>query len=548
MTRTLSTKVSDGLPIATQVGLIAGPFLSSVDSNIVTVALPVIANQLHTTLQAAQWILSAYLLALAAGLAASAFLAKRFGTRRVYLISLVGFTASSALCAFTPDISLLIAARVVQGLLGAPLIPLALNMLLSKQGGKRRRLPPAAGMMLFLAPAIGPAAGGLLLHVGGWPLIFLVNVPIGILGMLGVISMPRTAGPPRTAAPFDPLGIVLLAAGLVLVLLGATQGPDQGWLTITVWPLLLGGAFLLALYVVWALRHPHPAVDLKLLRHSQSALAIGLSVLTAVVLFSMLFLAPLYMEEIQQLSALIAGVVLLPQALVTGLGTVVGHRLPTRLSALLGMIILTASTALLLVVNITTPAWAIALILCGRGFALGMVIQPLLHAAIDRLGPTEVADGNTLFNVAQRLGASVGIALLSTFFLVREQVRTSAVLQASGFAPNTSVTSLPASIRAKLGEAAVAGFHDTIWLLIALSACGILIALLLRDVPRSSTHKGAQSGDKDSPPDSKDAQSVGKDAQVHQKLQEDSRDCQPISENPQIVSGYSQIEEIGSGK
>jgi EmrB/QacA subfamily drug resistance transporter len=492
MTRTLSTNVSDGLSLATQIGLIAGPFLSSVDSNIVTVALPSIANQLHTTLQNTQWILSAYLLALAAGLAASAYLAKRFGTRRVYLMSLLGFTAASALCAFTPNISLLIVARIVQGLLGAPLIPLAMNMLLSKQDGQRRRLPPAAGMMLFLAPAIGPAAGGVLLHVGGWPLIFLVNVPIGIIGLFGVLSMPRSSGPARTSAPFDPLGIGLLAGGLVLVLLGATQGPNQGWLTITVWPLLLGGGLFLVLYVVWALRHPHPAVDLKLLRHTQSALAIGLSVLTAVVLFSMLFLAPLYMEEIQRLSALIAGVVLLPQALVTGLGTVVGHRLPTRLSALLGMILLTTSTALLLAVDISTPAWVIALILCGRGFALGMVIQPLLHAALDRLEPSEIADGNTLFNVAQRLGASVGIALLSTFFLVREQVRTSAVLQASGVAPNTSIATLPASLQAQLGDAAVAGFHDTIWLLIVLSTCGILMALLLRDAPRSSANKGAQ--------------------------------------------------------
>lgn len=489
--RAQSAIQSGGLPIATQVGLIAGPFLSLVDTDIMTVALPAIAKQLHTTLAITQWVLSAYLLALAASLAASAFLAKRFGTRRVYLISLLGFTAASALCAFTPGIGFLITARVLQGILGAPLLPLAMTMMLRGSDGQRRRLPPMAGMTLYLAPAIGPTLGGLLLQISGWPTIFLINVPFGILGIVGVMSMSQQADKRNASVPFDPLGIVLLAAGLVLAIYGATQGPQEGWLATSVWPFLVGGIVLLLTYVVWALRQPHPAVDLKLLRYSQSALAIGLSVLTAVVIFSMLVLIPVYMEDVQRISPLIVGLVLLPQALMTGLGTMIGHRLPTRPSALLGMVILTVSTALLLLVDINTPAWVTSLFLCGRGFAVGMVIQPLLHAAIDRLAPPEVPDGNTLFNIAQRLGASVGIALLTTFFIVREQFRVNEVLNALKLPSGSSISTLPPTILGKLASAAVAGFHDTIWLLIAISAFGILWALLLRDVPRSSVGKDA---------------------------------------------------------
>jgi EmrB/QacA subfamily drug resistance transporter len=488
--RSQSATPSDGLSLATQAGLIAGPFLSLVDTDIMTVALPAIAKQLHTTLQITQWILSAYLLALAAGLAASAYLAKRFGTRKVYLISLFGFTGASVLCAFTPTIGFLIVARVLQGTLGAPLMPLAMNMMLSGQRGQRRRLPPAAGMVLYLAPAIGPTLGGFLLHISGWPTIFLINVPFGILGILGVLSMLRQPDTRHTSAPFDPLGIVLLAGGLVLAIYGATQGSQEGWLATEVWPFLVGGGVLLLAYVIWALRRLHPAVNLKLLRHPQSALAISLSVLTAVVIFSMLVLIPIYMEDVQRLSPLTAGLVLLPQALMTGLGTMLGHRLSIRLSTLLGMIIVTVSTALLLLVDLNTPAWVIALMLCGRGFAVGMVIQPLLHTAIDRLTPVEVPDGNTLFNIAQRLGASVGIALLSTFFAVREQFRVNEVLHTFGFPSNSSISTLPPLVLTKLAQAAVAGFHDTIWLLIALSAFGILVALLLRDAPRASADKG----------------------------------------------------------
>jgi MFS family permease len=249
MLRTLPSTVSGKLSLATQAGLIAGPFLSSVDSNIVTVALPAIAKQLHTSLEATQWVLSGYLLALAASLAASAYLAKRFGTRNVYLVGLAGFTVASVLCALTPTIGLLIAARVLQGLLGAPLVPLAMTMMLSGQEGKRRRLPPAAGMLLFLAPAIGPTAGGLLLYLSGWPSIFLVNVPIGILGMLGVVSMPQQADTGRATTPFDLPGILLLAGGLVLAIYGATQGPQVGWLAVGTWPFLVGGGILLLIYV-----------------------------------------------------------------------------------------------------------------------------------------------------------------------------------------------------------------------------------------------------------------------------------------------------------
>src|SRR5258707_15707414 len=204
------------------VGLLAGPFLSMVDSSIVNIALPDIAQQVQSPLATAQWITSGYLLALAVVLPATAFLAKRFGTRRVYLVSLAGFTLASTACAMAPNIAWLICARVVQGALGAPLVPLAMNLLLGKQG-KARQLPAAAGMLLFLAPALGPSVGGLLIHVAGWPLIFLVNVPFGILGVLGALRLPKQLS--QAANPdvrFDPLGMLLLAAGLVLAIYGAT--------------------------------------------------------------------------------------------------------------------------------------------------------------------------------------------------------------------------------------------------------------------------------------------------------------------------------------
>ena len=498
MTIAVSSPSRSSMTAMTQAGLLAGPFLSMLDSNIVTVALPDIARELHSSLETAQWIVSGYLLALAAMLAASAYLAKRFGTSRVYLASLLGFTLASALCALAPSMGILIAARALQGALGAPLVPLAMGMLLG-QGGAARQMPAAAGIVLFLAPAIGPTIGGFLLHVGGWPLIFLINVPFGLLGALGIWRLVQ--GTPASHQPgtrFDVVGLLLLSGGLVLAIYGATQGAQFGWSTLSSWPYLAGGLGLLALYVIWAFRHAHPAVDLKVMWHPQPALAVGLSALVAIVLFVMLFLIPVFLESVQGVSPLVAGLTLLPQGLVTGVGTVLGNRLAarrgTRVSAILGMAILTVSTVALLAVQIDTPAWITALILSGRGLALGLVIQPLLTTMMGNLPPEQVPDGNTLFNVAQRLGGSIGIPLLATFFAVREQARLQEALQALGISSSViepgggtnALAHLPVSVQAHLAQAAVTGFHDTIWLLVLLSGLGLLLAFLLRDRPASS--------------------------------------------------------------
>lgn len=414
------------LPALAQAALLAGPFLSMVDSNIVNVALPDIARELGSPLTTVQWVVSAYLLALAVALAATAYLAKRFGTRRVYLASLVGFTAASALCAAAPATGALIAARALQGALGAPLVPLAMGMLLGR-GGASRQLSPAAGMVLFLAPALGPSLGGLLLHLAGWSAVFLVNVPLGVVAGLGVRRLPRGLGAGADpAVRFDAPGFALLAAGLTTAIYGASTGARDGWTTAGAWPFWAGGPVLLAAYAGWAARRAQPAVNLRLLRHPQAALALALCTLTSVVLFAVLFLLPVFIQNLQGRSALVAGLALLPQGLGTGLGTVLGQRLAARrgvrATVVLGMATLTAGTAVLLAIGVDTPVWATAALLSVRGLALGLIIQPLLGALIGGLPPEEAADGNTLFNVVQRLGGSLAIPLLATFFEARERL------------------------------------------------------------------------------------------------------------------------------
>ncbi len=258
MTATRAGAVRPGVSArAAQVVLLAGPMLSMIDSSVVNVAVPVIVTDLHTTLATAAWALSGYLLGLACGLAASPWLARRFGPVPAYRAALAGFVLASAACALVPNIGLLIAARVLQGLLGAPMVPLAMGLLLGKDGAAKT-MPPSAGIMLFAAPALGPALGGLLIGAFGWRSVFLINLPIGLAALAGLRLLGRPRGEPRgdPSARLDVPGLVLLSAGLGLASYGASQGPSHGWLSAVSAPAWLGGLALIGGYLLWYRHRP----------------------------------------------------------------------------------------------------------------------------------------------------------------------------------------------------------------------------------------------------------------------------------------------------
>lgn len=482
------------------VGLLAGPFLTMIDSSIVNVGLPAIATSLHCSLQGVQWVASAYLLSLGLTLAFVADGAKRWGSLRLYTVSLIGFTIFSGLSALAPSLPWLIAARVVQGLFGGPLVPLAMNMMFGGYGQTQKQMPAVAGMVLFLAPAIAPALGGVLIHWGGWPLIFLVNVPVGALAWIGVRHIPPAlTGQPQAIVPqFDTIGFVGLALALTAMTYGVVQGPQQGWWAASVWPLWAGGLFLLIAYGGWARRRRHPIVDVSFMANGQAALALMLSALVSVVTFGVIFLVPAFMQSIQGRTPLVAGLTLLPQGLVTGVGAVIGNQLPrrwgTRSTVLLGMALLTASTLALFAVTVTSPSWVIALLIMGRGFAIGLVIQPLLNGLMGLLPSDRISDGTTVFNIVERVGGTVGIGLLVSLFTVRERAHVHAVAMRHHLTSAQVLTAVnhpqqtSAVVVHAVRNAQTVGFHDVMGVIAGISLIGFLFALAIRSPQKESEH------------------------------------------------------------
>ena len=421
-----------------QYALLAGPLLSMVDSSIVNVAVEPIARGLHASLTTVQWTVSGYLLALGAGLAGTAYLARRFGTLPVYRVSAAAFTVASALCALAPDAAALVAARVLQGLVAAPLVPLAMSMLLGRATGSARSISPLAGIMLFLGPALGPTIGGALIGVDpntGWRAIFLINVPAGALAAVAVRFVPAALAPGRTpGARFDLPGLILLAAGLTGLLFGASQGPASGWASAVTLIPLTTGAVLLAGYAGWARHCDQPALDLSLAMkrpggggRAVPALSMALSALASVVTWAAVFLLPVFVQSVQGRSALAAGLTLLPQGLITGLSTALAPRLLIRLTVrvtvLAGFTVLAVASLGLLLVGAATSLWLIALILACRSVSIGLVINPLLQALTEPLRPGQLGDANTLFNTWQRIAGSFGIGLLAALYATQSRTR-----------------------------------------------------------------------------------------------------------------------------
>jgi EmrB/QacA subfamily drug resistance transporter len=440
--------------VFTQYALLAGPLLSMLDSSIVNVAVAPIARALGASLTTVQWAVSGYLLALGAGLAGTAYLARRFGTLPVYRAGVLAFTVASALCSLAPDAGFLVAARVAQGLVAAPLVPLAMSMLLGGSAGSRT-ISPAAGIMLFLGPALGPTVGGALIGAGGWRLIFLINVPLGALAVAAVQFVPAGLAPGRReGARFDLPGLVLLAAGLTGLLYGCSEGAASGWGSVSAWLPLVLGAALVAAYAMWAARRDQPALDLSLARQRVPALSMALCALASIVTWAAVFLLPVFTQSVQGRTALAVGLAMAPQGLITGLSTAYGPRLlvrfTIRLTVLAGFAVLAVASLGLLLIDASTPLWLIALILACRSVSIGLVINPLLQALTQPLRPDQLGDANTLFSTWQRIAGSFGIGLIASLYAT--QARTRGPVEA---------------------------LHQSGWLIVAVSAAGALAALLL---------------------------------------------------------------------
>ena len=296
--------------------LVAGMFMSVLDVTIVNVAVPSISADLGQTTDETLWIATAYTLTLGVVVPLSSWLGDRFGLTQVYLVTLLGFGGTSALCGLAWDLNSLIGFRVLQAVSGGVLPVITMTILYRIV--PRDRIGVAMGMYglgVVFAPAVGPVLGGWLIEHYNWRLVFFINVPVAIVGAIaGHVTLARFPRGPRRA--FDLPGFLAIAYGVAAILLACSEGEEWGWTSYGVLILFVSGALALALFVIIELEVDHPLLDVRIFRHWAFTNSMLVLCILYVCLLSMIFYVPVFMQVGQGLTALEAGLRVLPQAMV----------------------------------------------------------------------------------------------------------------------------------------------------------------------------------------------------------------------------------------
>jgi EmrB/QacA subfamily drug resistance transporter len=459
--------------------VILGIIMSVLDTTIVNVALHDLSHDLNTPLSGIQWVITGYLLSLAAVIPITGWAVRRYSARRLYMIALVVFTAGSALCGFAQTSQELIAFRVIQGIGGGMLTPIG-QMILVKAAGPRNlpKVMSLVGVPIVIAPIFGPTLGGLLLQTVGWQWIFEVNVPVGALALvLALRLLPRDeAAGAAEAGRLDVIGLVLAAVGVVGITYGLSESESAGsFFSHQVLIPVFAGIVLLIGFVLRSQRVERPVLDLSLFRNRAYTAASIVTFCLGAALFGAMILMPLYFQEVLGDSALKTGLLLIPQGIGGGVGMFLSGRATEKLgagrTALVGGAVMAAATIPFVLVTATTPYTLLAIAMLVRGVGMGLSMMPSMTAAFSVLTKEQVNDASPQLTVLQRVGGSLGTAIIAVVL----QNNLSHIVRGGPHA----------------AASAASGFGHTYWWVMAATLIALVPTALLARIERQAAERKA---------------------------------------------------------
>jgi EmrB/QacA subfamily drug resistance transporter len=461
--------------------VVLGAVMSILDTTVVNVAINTLGRDFNTPLSTIQWIVTGYTLALATVIPVTGWAADRFGTKRLYMLSIALFLAGSALSGAAWSAGSLIAFRVLQGLGGGMLMPAGMTILTRAAGPQRvGRVMAIIGVPMLLGPILGPILGGWLVDAVSWRWIFFINLPIGVIALLlSLRILPKDT--PQPAHRFDALGLILLSPGLALLIYGLAQSSSSGGFgSAKVLLPAIAGVILLAAFIRHALRTADALIDLRLFANRKFAAAAGTLILMVISVFGAMLLLPLYLQAVRGESALQSGLLLAPQGLGAMLAMPIAGQLTDRIGVgrivLVGLSLVALSTLALTQLAGDTSYWALSAALVVMGMGMGSSMMPLMSGAMQTLRTAQVARASTALNIIQQVGASIGTAVMSVILVTALKDRLPGAPAGGGL--GRSGHGLPARIRDLMADA----FAHTYWYALGLLALALLAALML---PRS---------------------------------------------------------------
>ncbi len=397
-----------------------GTFMAPLDSSVVNIALPSISQYFQASLAVVEWVILAYLVMISSLLLVFGRLGDLYGHKKIYILGFVIFTAGSLLCGLAPSIKLLIVFRAIQavgaGMLMAMGPAIVTNVSLPQERGKSLGI---IAVSVSIALAAGPVLGGVLTDKFGWPSIFLINIPIGILAsIIAYRIIPDFKG--REVQPFDIKGAVTAFTALISILIPLSYAEKFGWKNPYIISMLVTGIVLLIFFVYLEKRVKHPMVDLSLFRNRLFSMSNLSALLNYTAMFSVVLIMPFYLQQLRSLPPSKAGLLLIPMPLTTmliaPLSGALSDRVDTRYISSLGMVITTLGLGLLSYLRIDSRYSSIILILIIVGIGSGMFHTPNNSAVMGSAPANRRGIASGILAIMRNLGMVLGVAISGAIF------------------------------------------------------------------------------------------------------------------------------------
>ena len=421
-----------------------GLIMAIIDTTIVNVAINTIGGNLGATVDEVAWVATGYILANVVVMPLNGWLTALLGRKTFYATSLAVFTIASFFCGTARSIWVLVFYRIVQGLGGGALQPTAQAIMFETFPPERRGAAMAIfGMGAMVGPAIGPALGGWIVDNANWPLIFYINVPIGIAAFLMTLAFipdPKYIAKPKGG--IDWIGLSLLTAGLSTLQFVLEQGERDEWFSSrTIQICALVSVVTLISFVVKSLRDRHPIVDLKVFKFRSFSVGSFLGIIMGFGLYGTALILPLFFQSLLGFTAFDTGLALMPGAFSTAVSMLIIGRILNRIdgrwSIVFGTLLFAWSSWMLGGLSVQAGYWDVFWPRLIQGFALGFLFVPLTTISLGDVPVPEMAGATGVFTLLRQLGGSLGIAILTTMLTHRTaiawNVLASGVTQSHGY-------------------------------------------------------------------------------------------------------------------
>ncbi len=411
-----------------------GTFMVVLDGTIVNVTIPTITIAFGELLHQVVWVVTAYLISLSVVLAASAWVSDRIGAKRAYLLGLLIFFISSYLCGIAWNLSALIAFRIIQGIGGGILIPVGM-ILFVKEFKKENRNVALGIYSISVAAAIslGPSIGGYLIQYTNWRWVFFINLPISIVTFFYAgLVLKRSAIKKITS--FDGWGFFTFTGFLVFLFIGISSGNApwnvKGWESAFTLRVFFLSLVCLIIFIYIQFMHPHPLIDLKILKDRNFLLGNIILFIFSFTLFGSSFLLPLYLQNGIKYSQLQTGFILLPigiaQGIFSGISGWLTKVIPANFLMIGGIVTLGLTYQFNSYFTFYTKETMMLIVFVIRGAAMGLLFAPLVALSLSTIAESKIPQATGIFSIQRQIGAALGVAIFETFLIIRRTYHTMA--------------------------------------------------------------------------------------------------------------------------